>query len=56
VPIYINTTIIVMARGSVVLKIRKVGVSRSDEVNEIFNLLNPSGRTRRWGSLSLEQK
>jgi hypothetical protein len=31
---------------------RNVADSRSDEVNG-FNLLNPSGRTRPWGILSL---
>jgi hypothetical protein len=32
----------------------KVADSRPDEVNDfIFNILNPSGRTRPWGLLSL---
>jgi hypothetical protein len=32
---------------------RKVASSRPDEVNEFFNLPNPSSRTRPWGLLSL---
>jgi hypothetical protein len=45
----------VCIRGSVVVSAtsRKVAVLRPDEVNEFFNLPNPSGRTRPWGLLSL---
>jgi hypothetical protein len=35
---------------------RKVSDSRQDEVTIFFNLPNPSGSTRPWGLLSLQQK
>jgi hypothetical protein len=48
------------ACGSVVVKALRYETGgrwfETDDVNEIFNLLNPSGRTRSLGLLGLEQK